>query len=209
MAQAVRHNPLKRLGAALLALIVAGGLWLGPGPVGSPAAEAQLTSTGPSSQIPPGRRLTREMVRQELERRLARNPANEAAIWNTGYDFFRHYPQNQDTARAIKEGFLLARRSAAPAQREILFKGAVYWEKIHDYGISNVPAGQDRELVQRRYHGEPARKMSTLPRRQPGSAHQGFKDYDWPGRRLNQGPPAQGRPDNPYPGKYYQGMYPP
>lgn len=177
------------------------------GPDFSSPAWAQLTSTGPSSQIAPGRRLTNEMVRQELERRLARNPGNEAAIWNAGYDFFRHYPQNQDTARAIKEGFLRARTND-PGQRAILNKAATYWANIHDYGIANVPAGQNQTLTQRKYYGRNS-KQSTLPRRKSGTSHQGYPPYDWPGRYIDKGQPYSGRQDNPYPGKYYPGVYPP
>lgn len=172
-----------------------------------PSARAQLTSTGPSSQIAPGRRLTAEMVRMELERRLARNPGNEAAIWNTGYDFFRHYPQNQDTAKAISNGFLRARAND-PGQKAVLLKGASYWAKVHDYGIANVPAGQDLTLTERKYYGRND-KQSTLPRRKSGSGHQGFPPYDWPGRYIGKGDPYYGRPYNPYPGKYHPGMYPP
>ena len=147
------------------------------------------------------------MVRVELERRLARNPGNEAAIWNTGYDFFRHYPKNQDTAKAIQQGFQRT-RSNDPAQRAILAKGAAYWARIHDYGIANVPEGQNLAQTERKYYGRNS-KLSTLPRRQPGSAHQGYPAYDRPGRYLDKGRPYAGRPDNPYPGKYYPGMYPP
>ena len=155
-----------------------------------------------------GQRLTSDMVRDELERRLALNPDNEATIWNAGYDFYRGFPHNQDTARVIKEGFLRARAST-PEHRLLLRKGAIYWAKIHDYGVKNVPVAFDPNLRGKTYYGQRGSKVSTLGRRAPGSKHKGFNSYDYPGRRLNQQPPYQGRPDNPYPGKYYPGVYPP
>lgn len=59
--------------------------------------EAQAGAQGNAFSAPrpaklPTRVLRTETVRQELERRLARNPGNEAAIWNIGYEFFRLYP---------------------------------------------------------------------------------------------------------------------
>lgn len=179
--------------------------------VGAARAEAQIAQTDANSYIPAGKGLTSAMVRDELERRIARippnGPSNEAALWNAGYDFFRNFPSNQDTAMAIKNGFLSVRTGTAE-QRTTLLKAAIYWEKIHDYGIANVPVGQDVTSRRQIYYGDPA-KFSTLPRRQPGSRHEGFSSYDWPGRNLSRREPYQGRPDNPYPGKYYPGAYPP
>lgn len=172
----------------------------------APPAWSQTTG-GHNLIMPRGQRLTSQMVRDELERRLARNPSNEAMIWNAGYDFFRNFPQNQDTATAIKNGFLRARTND-PAQRQILTKAAIYWEKIHDYGIANVPVAQDNSTRQKIYYGDTS-KFTTLGKRQPGSVHKGFPNYDWPGRNLTRRQPYKGRPDNPYPGKYYPGVYPP
>ena len=155
-----------------------------------------------------GQQLTSDMVRDELERRLALNPDNEATIWNAGYDFYRNFPHNQDTARIIKDGFLRA-RPGNQAQRLLLRKGAVYWAKIHDYGVANVPVGFDPNVRGKTYYGPRRSKASTLGQRRSGSTHKGFPNYDWPGRRLDRQPPYQGRPDNPYPGKYYPGVYPP
>ncbi|MDR1043672.1 MAG: hypothetical protein LBP33_00930 [Candidatus Adiutrix sp.] len=195
------RNPLpaRALHAALFAVLLGLG-WTAPAGGQYPAAGRNLIS-------PPGSSLTSALVRDELERRLAAAPRNEAAIWNTGYDFYRVYPRNQDTARAIKDGFLRARPNT-DEQRLILSKAAIYWEKIHDYGVQNVPVGVDNGRRRKIYYGDPA-KFSSLPMRGPGSRHQGFKNYDWPGRYLGRRAPDRGRPDNPYPGKYYPGMYPP
>ncbi len=155
-----------------------------------------------------GQALTVAMVRDELERRLALNPGNEATIWNAGYDFYRGFPQNQDTARTIMQGFLRA-RADTPEQRLLLRKGAIYWEKIYAYGVKNVPVAVDTNPRGQIYYGPRRSKASTLGLRASGSRHQGFPNYEYPGRRLTQQPPYQGRPDNPYPGKYYPGVYPP
>jgi hypothetical protein len=172
-------------------------------------APAQTDQPVRNAFIPMGQRLNSAQVRDELSRRLSLNPVNEAALWNTGYDFFRNYPRNQDTAQAIKDGFLQAlRRNTDPGRRRILLKAAVYWEKIHDYGIINVPVGENPNSRHKIYYGDTS-KAGTLALRTSGSRHPGFTGYDWPGRFINKRPPYQGRPDNPYPGRYYPGMYPP
>ena len=160
--------------------------------------------------IPAGQRLTAAQVRIELEDRLGRNPTDPATIWNTGYDFFRHYPRNQTTARAIMEGFLGAlRRQTDPDRRRVLLQAAIYWEKIHDYGIINVPAGQDHNTRSNIYYGDRS-KFSTLAPSPPGGPPARSNGRgDWPGRVLNQRQPYQGRADNPYPGPYFPGLYPP
>jgi hypothetical protein len=161
-----------------------------------------------------GQRLLAEQVRSELEVRLNRNPAptDPATIWNTGYDFYRNFPRNQDTAQAIKDGFLGALRSQRnPERRRILLQAAIYWEKIHDYGIINVPVGQDPNTRSKIYYGDYS-KFSTLAMtpggRRPARPSPGYGS-DWPGRVLNRRQPYQGRADNPYPGGYYPGLYPP
>ncbi len=154
-----------------------------------------------------GTNLNSEMVRQELERQIASTPRNEAALWNVGYHFFRTFPRNQDTARAIMQGFLSA-QAQNPEQRQLLTKAAIYWEKIYLYGQANVPVGQDPNTRRKIYYGDQS-KFTTLAKRPAGSAHQGFPNYDWPGRNINKRLPRRGRADNPYPGRYYPGMYPP
>lgn len=171
-------------------------------------ARAQNAYNQANSYAFGGQKLTSDMVRNELERRLALNPDNEATIWNAGYDFFRGFPHNQDTARIIKEGFLRARANT-PEHRLLLQKGAIYWAKVHDYGIQNVPVAFDPNLRGKTYYGPRRSKASTLAQRASGSQHRGFPNHEWPGRRLDQAPPYQGRADNPYPGKYYPGVYPP
>lgn len=163
---------------------------------------------------PSGQRLSAAQVRTELELRLSRNPApsDPTTLWNTGYDFFRNYPRNQDTARAIKDGFLgVMRRQTDPARRRTLLQAAIYWEKIHDYGITNVPVGIDNNTRDMIYYGDYS-KFSTLapvPAGPRGRRPPGFTGSDWPGRMLNRRQPYQGRADNPYPGSYYPGLYPP
>ncbi|UQZ88901.1 hypothetical protein C4J81_06705 [Deltaproteobacteria bacterium Smac51] len=187
-----------------MGLILAAMLW----PI--QPASGQTAYTAHNSFIPMGKDLTMAMVRDELERRMTRNPNNEAALWNTGYDFFRNFPKNQDTARAIKEGFLRARADTRE-QKQILTKAAIYWEKIHDYGITNVPVGNDPNTRDMTYYGSTA-KLSTLPMLKSGDKHRphrDFSNFDYPGRFLEKRHPYKGRADNPYPGKYYPGMYPP
>ena len=161
-------------------------------------SEAQLISAG--------RNLDVNQVKNEIEARLARG-AGEAAIWNTGYDFFRNYPKNQDTAMAIHKAFLGAKASTTE-QQKILLKAAVYWEKIHDYGIANVPVGIDNNTRDNIYYGSTA-KQSTLAMRRPVGGPVPYYDSQGPPRNYERKPPYKGRPDNPYPGKYYSGIYPP
>jgi len=162
---------------------------------------------------PSGARLSAAQVRTELEERLGRNPApsDPTTLWNTGYDFYRNYPRNQDTAMAIKEGFLgVMRRQTDPNRRRILRQAAIYWEKIHDYGITNVPVGLDPNTRQKIYYGDYS-KFSTIamvsPGRRPPRSNGSVSE--WPGRMLNRRKPYKGRADNPYPGAYYPGLYPP
>ena len=160
--------------------------------------------------IPSGQRLSSAQVRTELEDRLSRNLADSATIWNTGYDFYRNYPRNQDTARAIKDGFLgVMRRQTDPDRRRLLLQAAIYWEKIHNYGVTNVPVGLDPNTRSKIYYGDYS-KFSTLASASAGrpparSTGRG----DWSGRILNRRQPYQGRANNPYPGAYYPGLYPP
>lgn len=193
--------------SAAVSLIVLG-LMTGHLTVGLTKAPAQVAAISRGNNaMPAGRRLTSDMVRDELERRIAMDPRTESVLWNAGYDFFRNFPRNQDTARAIMQGFLRA-RADTPTQKQILIKAAIYWEKIHDYGVTNVPVGQDPNTRNKTYYGDQS-KFTTLAKRPPGSSHQGYPPYDWPGRYINKRTPYYGRPDNPYPGKYYPGMYPP
>jgi hypothetical protein len=162
-----------------------------------------------NAYTPMGQRLSAAQVRNELENRLSLNPLDPAVIWNTGYDFFRNYPANQDTAQAIKNGFLGAmRRQTDPGRRRTLLQAAIYWEKIHDYGITNVPVGLDHSTRDNIYYGDYS-KFSTLAPVSGGRRPAGFTGSDWPGRMLNRRQPYQGRADNPYPGSYYPGLYPP
>lgn len=173
-------------------------------------ALAQWNYVDRNAFTPAGQQLTVAMVRDELERRMQLNPRNEASLWNTGYDFYRNFPKNQDTANAIHLGFLRARPDT-PEQGDILRKGAIYWQKIHNYGVTNVAVAHDPNTREKIYYGSTA-KQSTLIMSSPGAKHRpqrDFRNFDWPGRNLEKRAPYKGRPDNPYPGKYYPGMYPP
>lgn len=193
--------------ARLALLILIAGLLCFPARLeAQPGAQGNAFSAPRPAKLP-ARVLRVETVRQELERRLARNPGNEAAIWNIGYEFFRLYPPTQDTAWAIHQAFLTTRTND-PNQRQILLKAAIYWEKIHDYGIGNVPAGQDFQTRDKTYYGKND-KAGTMPMRSQGSRHQNFTNYFEPGRNLEKVETYRGRSDNPYPGNYYPGVYPP
>lgn len=176
----------------------------------TPEALGQIAAVSTqNNSLPVGRRLDSAMVRDEIERRLAAAPRNEAEIWNAGYDFFRNYPRNQDTAKAIQEGFLRARPNS-PEQKALLSKAAAYWGQTHNLGVTNVAAGRETNERVRAFY--PRRGPSKPPppgMRASGSRHKGFKNYERPGYRLNQKPPLAGRAPNPYPGKYYPGLYPP
>lgn len=183
-------------------------LWFAVISVWSPEIQAQTGALpGQTAYISHGRVLTSDMVRAELERRIARNPGNEASLWNAGYDFFRNFPRNQTTAQAIKIGFLSA-RNGTPEQRATLRKAAIYWEKIHNSGITNVAVARNNQNRNKIYYGS-RKKFTTMAKRPSGSLHPGFSGYDWPGRNINRRQPYEGRGRNPYPGKYFPGMYPP
>jgi hypothetical protein len=157
-----------------------------------------------------GQRLSADQVRTMVESRLGPNPIDPTNLWNTGYYFYRNYPRNQDTAQAIKDGFLGAmRRQTDPGRRKVLLQAAIYWEKIHDYGIINVPAGQDNNTRANIYYGDYSKFSTLAPGRagRPPARSTGLGD--WPGRVLNRRQPYQGRADNPYPGAYFPGLYPP
>ena len=202
-------QPLVRrllLVAALAILFILGLL---PCPVIQREAQAQIAAvTQQNNSMSAGRRLTVDMVRDEVERRIALAPRNESTLWNVGYDFYRNFPQTQETAGAIKQGFLKA-RADTPAQKQILTKAAIYWEKVQTHGVTNVPVGQNLNTRGKIYYNDTTSRYTTLPRNKPGQRHQGFPPYDWPGRNIKKKQPLYGQPSNPYPGKYYPGMYPP
>ncbi len=144
--------------------------------VGPGYLSAQVAATARrDAYTPVGQRLTSAMVTNELERRMQLDPRNEASLWNTGYDFYRNFPPNQATARAIEEGFLRARPDNVE-QRAILTKAAIYWQKIHFHGRTNVPVGLDNTDKGKIYYGR-YNKISALSPSPSGSHHKSYPSH--------------------------------
>ncbi|MDR1041362.1 MAG: hypothetical protein LBR80_14625 [Deltaproteobacteria bacterium] len=158
------------------------------------------------AQLHPLRALTVAEVRVALEWKIARGGSYQT-IWNTGYDFYRVHLRNQDTAEAIFRGFLAVRGNNEEQQRAIT-QAAIYWQKVHDYGITNVPVGIDnsvRDTVPSPRRG----REGTLKMARPKGGPVPMRDSEAtmarraePRRRLD------GTLDNPWPGRYYSGVYP-
>jgi hypothetical protein len=153
---------------------------------------------------PSGRPLTSFQVAAEIEARLLRNPSY-ATIWNAGYDLYRLHLRHQDTARAIYLGYrsVMGRGLSREANLAIR-QAAIYWSKVHDYGITNVPVGVDNEWRGKIYYGDGY--LTTLKMRRPKGGPVPLIPNP-KGRRKKD--PYKGRRDNPYPGPYYSGVYPP
>jgi hypothetical protein len=165
---------------------------------------AALTSAA-LAQYLEWRPLTPAMVKAELEFRLSRNPSY-ATLWNAGYDFYRLHGRNQDVAMTIHQGYM-AVKGYTPEQNKALRQAAIYWQKVHDYGITNVPVGRDDSLRAQIPNG-PLPYQSTLEMRRPkGGTVPMVKGDRAP--RSSRRTPYKGRPVNPYPGPYYSGVYPP
>jgi hypothetical protein len=170
-------------------------------------ALAGLAGTAAAQPMHPLRELTVEEVRTALEWKIARG-ASYQTIWNTGYDFYRVHLGNQDTAEVIFRAFL-AVRGNNDEQRSAVRQAAVYWQKIHDYGIANVPVGIDNSL--RETVPAPRRgREGTLKMARPKGGPVPMRDSEAtmarraePRRRLD------GTLENPWPGRYYPGVYPP
>jgi hypothetical protein len=151
------------------------------------------------------RPLTVDAVKNELESKLTRQPSY-ATIWNVGYDFYRTHLRNQDTAMAIHLAYMSVRGSTEEENRAIR-QAAIYWQKIHDYGITNVPVGIDESVRGKIFYGqEDFQTTLGLKRPKGGPAPYRKGDRAYKGQRRQ---PYKGRPDNPYPGPYYSGVYPP
>ncbi|MDR2142201.1 MAG: hypothetical protein LBR11_10525 [Deltaproteobacteria bacterium] len=153
---------------------------------------------------PSGRPLTAQMVAMEIEARLLRDPSY-ATVWNVGYDLFRLHLTNQDTARVIYLGYrsVMGRGLSREANLAIR-QAAIYWQKVHDYGILNVPVGVDNNWRGQIYYGDGY--LTTLKMRRPKGGPVPLIPNP-KGRKRRE--PYRGRPDNPYPGPYYPGVYPP
>ena len=162
------------------------------------------------AQMNPLRPLTVDEVREELNRRLGRN-ASYQTLWNCGYDFYRLHLRNQDAAQVIFLAYTSVRGNN-PEQDRAIKQAAIYWQKIHDYGITNVPVGIDnslRETVPNPRRGREGSLRMARPRGGPvplrdSEATMGRRAD----RRMNQRD-LRGRRVNPYPGPYYPGVYPP
>lgn len=152
------------------------------------------------------RPLSVSMVKEELEFKLARNPSY-ATIWNTGYDIYRLHYRNQDTAMTIHLGYMAVRGETEEEKRAIR-QAAIYWQKVHDYGITNVPVGIDENLRGKIYYGSET-YMTTLEMRRPKGGPVPLQKGDRAPSKKKRRVPYKGRPENPYPGSYYPGVYPP
>ncbi|MDR1395105.1 MAG: hypothetical protein LBK52_02905 [Deltaproteobacteria bacterium] len=150
---------------------------------------------------PSGRPLTVNQVKEELEARLRRNPSY-ATVWNTGYDLYRLHLRNQDTAMTIFRGFMSV-RGQTPEENRAIRQAAIYWQKVHDYGITNVPVGVDNNWRGKLYYSDGY--LTTLKMRRPKGGPVPLRPNPaGPRRDLLRGPR-----NNPYPGPYYPGVYPP
>jgi hypothetical protein len=166
--------------------------------VGLGSASAQDTGWRP---------LSVSMVKAELEFRLARNPSY-ATLWNAGYDIYRNHYRNQDTAMTIHLGYMsVINRGDTPEENKAIRQAAIYWQKVHDYGITNVPVGIDENLRGKIYYGSES-YSTTLEMRRPKGGPVPLRKGDRAPTKKKRAP-YKGRADNPYPGPYYSGVYPP
>jgi hypothetical protein len=159
------------------------------------------------AQMNPNIPLTVAEVRATLERKIARGGSYQT-IWNTGYDFYRVHMRNQDTADVLWRAFT-AVRGNNDEQERALRQAAIYWQKIHDYGVTNVPVGIDnsyRDTVPSPRRG----REGTLKMARPKGGPVPMRDSEAtiarqsePRRHLD------GTQDNPWPGRYYSGVTPP
>ncbi|MDR1308760.1 MAG: hypothetical protein LBL95_02495 [Deltaproteobacteria bacterium] len=170
---------------------------------------AVLACLGPlSAQAQDGawRPLSVNMVKAELEQRLSRGPSY-ATIWNAGYDIYRLHYRNQDTAMTIHLGYMSV-RGQTDEENMAIRQAAIYWQKVHDYGITNVPVGRNDNLRGKIFYGDES-YLSTLGMRRPRGGPVPLRKGDRAPSGRRKRAPLKGRPDNPYPGPYYSGVYPP
>lgn len=124
-------------------------------------------------------------------------------LWNTGYDFYRLYPPTPESARRIHLAFKAARGLTA-RQKDDLRQAAAYWLRIYREGPTRVTAGRevwrpDPYLADHGpYLGNPL-KMARPDKPGPYAETHRRPAAEWPPPRKN----------NPYPGSYYPGLYPP
>jgi hypothetical protein len=167
-------------------------------------------TTSLSAQMNPLRPLEVGEVVEELERKL-RQDATYQTLWNTGYQFYRVHLRNQDTARVIFRAYMLVTGNN-PEQEKAIKQAAIYWQKIHDYGITNVPVGIDNSL--RETVPNPRRgRMGTLKMLKPKGGPVPLRESEATmanrAKRRMDRRDLKGRRINPYPGPYYPGVYPP
>jgi hypothetical protein len=151
-----------------------------------------------------------EEVRADLEGKLGRG-ASYQTLWNTGYQFYRLHQRNQDTAEVIFRAYT-AVRGYNPEQQRAVRQAAIYWQKIHDYGITNVPVGIDnslRETVPNRRGGREGDLRMARPRGGPVPLRESEASIANRANRRMDKRDHRGRRENPYPGPYYPGSYPP
>jgi hypothetical protein len=98
-------------------------------------------------------------------------------------------------------------RGSTEEENRAIRQAAIYWQKIHDYGIVNVPVGRDDNLRDKIYYGEED-FQTTLGLRRPKGGPVPIRKGDRANKGLRRAP-YKGRPSNPYPGPYYSGAYPP
>ncbi|MDR2338674.1 MAG: hypothetical protein LBF40_00830 [Deltaproteobacteria bacterium] len=167
-------------------------------------------ASGSFAQMNPLRALTVEEVRADLERKINRD-ATYQTIWNTGYQFYRLHLRNQDSAQVIFEAYM-AVRGNTPEQNKAIRQAAIYWQKIHDYGITNVPVGIDnsvRETVPNRRRGRMGDLRMARPRGGPVPLRESEATIANRANRRMERRDLKGHRVNPYPGPYYPGVYPP
>jgi hypothetical protein len=173
------------------------------------SAALALPATPLAAQDTAWRPLTAASVQREIEWRLQRENVGYATVWNAGYDFYRLHPRNQDTAMAIHQGYVaLLGQRMEPELKRAIRQAAIYWQKVHDYGITNVPVGVDESVRGATWYGsEPY--QTTLRMRRPKGGPVPLRDGDRAPAGRRKRTPQRGRADNPYPGPYYPGVYPP
>jgi hypothetical protein len=116
------------------------------------------------------------------------------------------HPRNQDTAMAIHRGYMSVRGST-PEESRAIRQAAIYWQKVHDYGVINVPVGVDENWRGATFYGS-GTWSGVLAMRRPKGGPVPLR----PGDRSSRGPKYESdrfRRGVEYPGPYYPGVYPP
>ncbi|MDR1166300.1 MAG: hypothetical protein LBO66_10650 [Deltaproteobacteria bacterium] len=160
-----------------------------------------------AAQMAPLRPLELEEVRADLEGRIRRGGSYQT-IWNAGYDFYRIHQRNQDTAMTIFRAYS-ALRGDTPEQDLALKQAAIYWLKVHDYGITNVPVGVDNSYRENAPSPRRGRRGNLRMLRPKGGPVPLRESEASMANRSRPRENARGRVTVRYPGPYYSGVYPP